>query len=226
MPLVRCSSGSQTRPAVRRPAECSPRCSAGRFRVPRFLAGCLPGHVPAADGGAHSICPYGQCEKPEREYDRGRFPSLARTKLLMTDGPFTELAATGPHPLTLVTFNAAREGIVWIPGDAAGLYIHASQPARSSAARHRRPVDATTSVMQQGTRTLLHLINLSGHMRSAYHSPAEMRGIEVEVEGQILARLSGRCRFTDFSYVPKQIFASSNFQTGWIRSAGARVVRA
>jgi hypothetical protein len=38
--------------------------------------------------------------------------------------------------------------------------------------------------MQQGARSLLHLINLSGHSETGYFAPLKMTGIQIEVAGQ------------------------------------------
>ena len=37
--------------------------------------------------------------------------------------------------------------------------------------------------MRQGRRTLLHLINLSGHSQTGYFAPIPMSGIQVQVAG-------------------------------------------
>ena len=41
-----------------------------------------------------------------------------------------------------------------------------------------------TVLMRQGDRTLLHLINLSGHFSTAYHAPLPMTEISLEVDGE------------------------------------------
>jgi hypothetical protein len=39
------------------------------------------------------------------------------------------------------------------------------------------------ALMRQGGRTLLHLINLSGHSQTGYFPPVQMKDIQVEVAG-------------------------------------------
>jgi len=39
------------------------------------------------------------------------------------------------------------------------------------------------TIMRQGGRTLLHLINLSGHSQTGYYPPVPMKDIHVEVAG-------------------------------------------
>ncbi len=38
--------------------------------------------------------------------------------------------------------------------------------------------------MRQGSRRLVHLVNLSGHSQTAYFAPVPMSGIEVRIEGK------------------------------------------
>jgi hypothetical protein len=40
------------------------------------------------------------------------------------------------------------------------------------------------TLMEQGGRKLLHLINVAGHSQTGYFAPVPMRGIEVEVAGK------------------------------------------
>jgi hypothetical protein len=149
-----------------------------------------------------------------------RFPSLSRTTLMMLDGPFTELRGTG-GPLTLVppsmigppefihidqkdtqtpamsAFAVGKGQIVWVPWDAAGLYMRHSLAAHAGLLRDlidglmpRRQIRTDAhplvemSLMRQGARTLLHLVNVSGHSQSAYHEPLRMSSVDVAVEGR------------------------------------------
>jgi hypothetical protein len=41
-------------------------------------------------------------------------------------------------------------------------------------------------------RTLVHLVNLSGHSQTGYFTPVEMRGVEFQVKGQFAGALSVR----------------------------------
>jgi hypothetical protein len=85
---------------------------------------------------------------------------------------------------------------VWIPWDLGGMYYRHSLPAHAGLFRdvvdklHPRrqirtdahPLVAMT-LMRQNRRTLLHLVNLSGHSQTGYFPPVEMRDIRVRVEG-------------------------------------------
>lgn len=53
-------------------------------------------------------------------------------------------------------------------------------------------VEMTVMSQPKTKRTLVHLINLSGHSETAYFPPVEMRDIEVQVKGDFRkARLAG-----------------------------------
>jgi hypothetical protein len=156
---------------------------------------------------------YARVRQPER------FASLARTKLLMIDGPFTELAGDGPLTLVppsmigppeyihidqqdtakpaMMTYDIGKGRIVWIPWDAAGLYMRHSLPAHAGLLRDaidslmtRRQIRTNAhplvemSLMRQQGRTLLHLVNVSGHSQSAYHAPLPMSGIDIAIDGR------------------------------------------
>lgn len=156
-----------------------------------------------------------------RVRNQKRFPSLSRTALMMTDGPYTEVEGDGADGITLVppsmfgppefihidqqdtakpglrSFDVGKGRIVWIPWDAAGLYYRHSLPAHRGLLRDL--VDSLLSdgrqlrtdahplvemtLMEQGGRTLLHLINLSGHSQTAYFPPLTMREIRVDIRG-------------------------------------------
>ncbi|MFL6449350.1 MAG: hypothetical protein ACJ746_16960 [Bryobacteraceae bacterium] len=88
-----------------------------------------------------------------RVRDHAQLPSLADTDLLMTDGPYTEVKATGPSPITLVPPSMfgppelvhvdmhdtekpglfigtrGRGQVAWIPWDLGRLYYRESLPA-------------------------------------------------------------------------------------------------
>ena len=85
---------------------------------------------------------------------------------------------------------------VWLPWNLGGLYYRQSLPAHAGLFRdllHRlqsRPQLRTDahplvelSLMRQNGRTLLHLINLSGHSQTGYFSPIPMTDIHVEIAG-------------------------------------------
>ncbi|MCW5965629.1 MAG: beta-galactosidase [Bryobacterales bacterium] len=158
-----------------------------------------------------------------RVRDASRFPSLARTQVLMQDGPILELDSPDAAlpPLTLVPPSMigppekihidARDTtipglvrkpmgqgeVVWLPWDIGGLYYRHSLPAHAGlladvtdtmlpAGRQLRtnahPL-VEISLMRQGNRTLLHLVNVSGHSSTAYHAPLPVADIQVELPG-------------------------------------------
>jgi hypothetical protein len=90
-----------------------------------------------------------------------------------------------------------RGEIAWLPWDLGGLYYRSSLPAHAALfhdviARLHSTRQLTTNAhplveiawMHQGNRTLLHLINLSGHSQTAYFAPIGMTGIQFEVAGE------------------------------------------
>ena len=85
---------------------------------------------------------------------------------------------------------------VWLPWNLGGLYYRQSLPAHAGLFRdllhqlQSRPQLRTDahplvelSLMRQSGRTLLHLINLSGHSQTGYFSPIPMTDIHVEIAG-------------------------------------------
>jgi hypothetical protein len=86
--------------------------------------------------------------------------------------------------------------VAWIPWNLGGLYYRHSLPAhaglfrdvvdRLQPARQLR-TDAhplvEMTVMHQGGRTLVHLINLSGQSQTGYYAPVPMSGIRIQVAG-------------------------------------------
>lgn len=88
--------------------------------------------------------------------------------------------------------------VTWIPWDVAALYYRLSLDAHGNLLKdsidnllpdgrqlrtNAHPL-VEMSLMKQGGRTLLHLINLSGHSQTAYFEPVPMSGIGIEVEGR------------------------------------------
>jgi hypothetical protein len=86
--------------------------------------------------------------------------------------------------------------VVWIPWDLGALYYRLSLPAHADLfhdvfdhldPRRQIRTDAhrlvEMSLMHQGKRTLLHLINLSGHSQTGYFAPVPMESIHVQVAG-------------------------------------------
>ena len=96
----------------------------------------------------------------------------------------------------LVTRRAGQGSITWIPWDLGGLYYRLSLPAHAGLFRDivnrlipqpQLRTDAhplvEMTLMHQGSRTLLHLINLSGHSGTGYFEPVAMKDIHVSVAG-------------------------------------------
>jgi len=85
--------------------------------------------------------------------------------------------------------------LVWAPWDVAALYYRHSMDGHRLMMRDivdglvKRQIRTDAhplvemSLMKQQGRTLLHLVNLSGHSQTAYFDPLPMRRIRIEVEG-------------------------------------------
>jgi len=96
-----------------------------------------------------------------------------------------------------IAIEAVGKGTVaWIPWNLGGLYYRHSLPAHAGLfrdvfdrlqARRQIQTDAhplvEMSLMRQGARTLLHLINLSGHSETGYFAPVTMDAIHILVDG-------------------------------------------
>lgn len=96
-----------------------------------------------------------------------------------------------------ITIRQTGKGaIAWIPWNLGSLYYRLSLTAHAGLFRDvvnqlmPRPQLQTNahplvemSLMHQGSRTLLHLINLSGHSQTGYYAPVPMSDIRVRVEG-------------------------------------------
>ncbi len=96
-----------------------------------------------------------------------------------------------------IVFRKMRKGIVaWIPWNLAVLYYRHSLPAHAGLFRDvldqlipRRQIRTNAhplvemTLMRQNGRTLLHLINLSGHSQTSYFAPIAMSGIQVRLAG-------------------------------------------
>jgi hypothetical protein len=97
----------------------------------------------------------------------------------------------------LAVVKIGKGQVAWLPWDVAGMYYRYSLPAHAAVLRDlidhllqgKRQLRTNAhplvemSLMQQGNRRLLHLINLSGHADTAYFSPIPMRQIRVELAG-------------------------------------------
>lgn len=95
----------------------------------------------------------------------------------------------------LLAFHEDRA--FWLPWDLGALYYRLSLPAHAALLRDlvhellpRRQLETNAhplveiSLMHQNGRTLLHLINLSGHSQTAYFAPLPMRDIRIVVDGE------------------------------------------
>jgi len=97
---------------------------------------------------------------------------------------------------TSVPGIVTRGNLTWVPWDLGALYYRLGLDAHAGLFRdvvdrlmpvrqlktNAHPL-VEISVMTQGPRTLVHLINLSGHADTAYHEPVTMRDIRVMVDG-------------------------------------------
>jgi putative glycosyl hydrolase-like family 6 (GHL6) protein len=98
---------------------------------------------------------------------------------------------------TAIVFRRLGKGTVtWIPWNLGGMYYRHSLPAHAGLFRDllnrilpRRQLRSNAhplvemALMRQRRRTLLHLINLSGHSQTGYFAPIPMSGIRVQVAG-------------------------------------------
>jgi hypothetical protein len=97
----------------------------------------------------------------------------------------------------LVSKRIGKGEVVWLPWGLGGSYHRFSLPAHAGLLRdllHRlhpqRQIQSNAhplvemSLMRQGTRTLLHLINLSGHSQTGYFDPVPMSDIRIRVTGR------------------------------------------
>ncbi|HKX29745.1 MAG TPA: hypothetical protein VJ302_18790 [Blastocatellia bacterium] len=100
----------------------------------------------------------------------------------------------------IVFKQLGRGTVAWIPWNLGGMYYRHSLPSHAGLFRDvlnylEAPRQIRTnahqlvemSLMRQNGRTLLHLINLSGHSQTAYFAPIPMSGIEVRVAGAFKA---------------------------------------
>jgi hypothetical protein len=110
-----------------------------------------------------------------------------------------------PEKIHVDMTNTNKPGIVsfadgratWIPWDLAGLYYRHSLPAHAAVLHdvinrmlperqirtNAHPLVEMT-LMRQGTRTLLHVVNLTGHSQTGYFKPLPIGDIRVDVSGQ------------------------------------------
>lgn len=96
----------------------------------------------------------------------------------------------------IVSRQLGKGTVTWIPWNLGGLYYRLSLPAHAGLFRDvldrlypRRQVRTDAhplvemALMRQNGRTLLHLINLSGHSQTGYYAPVPMSDIHIQVNG-------------------------------------------
>jgi hypothetical protein len=97
----------------------------------------------------------------------------------------------------IVFKDLGRGQVAWLPWDLGALYYRVSLPSHSALfhdvvdrlypkrqlTTNAHPLVEIT-LMHQGDRTLLHLINLSGHSQTGYYAPLKMSDIRIEVAGR------------------------------------------
>jgi hypothetical protein len=125
----------------------------------------------------------------------------------------------------LVFAEVGRGRVAWIPWDVGGLYYRHSSPGHAglvadvvdhllASGRQLKTnahplVEVTVMDQPERRRTLVHLVNASGHADTAYFDPIEMRGVSVDLAGDFVraramvlgealevTRGGGRSRFT------------------------------
>jgi hypothetical protein len=100
----------------------------------------------------------------------------------------------------LLLADRGQGKIAYIPWDVGGLYYRLSSPSHAGLVAdlidHLLPngrqlksnahplVEMTLMNQPKRNRTIVHLVNMSGHSGTAYFSPLPMRDIEVQVEGR------------------------------------------
>jgi len=116
----------------------------------------------------------------------------------------TDMKDTDKTALVLEKLGAGE--YAWLPWDAGTMYYRYSLPAHAAVLRDvvdhlldgRRQLRTNAhplvevALMKQGDRTLLHLINLSGHSQTAYFAPIPIPEIDLELEGSYRSARSVR----------------------------------
>ena len=105
----------------------------------------------------------------------------------------------------VITTTIGKGVVIWIPWDLGALYFRHSLPAHAGLFRDlvatllpepQLKTDAHPLVevtfMEQGTRRLVHLVNLTGHSQTGYFAPVPMHNINIEVAGNYLRAHTAR----------------------------------
>lgn len=159
-----------------------------------------------------------------RVHDRGVFPSIATTELMILDSPYAELKPGGGSPLTLIpqamtgppelvwldkvetetpglwSADVGRGRVTWIPWNPGGSYYRYSSPGHSGVVvdlvdrilprgrqlkTNAHPlVEITVMHQPERGRTLVHLVNVSGHSGTGYFSPLATGPIAIDLAGE------------------------------------------
>jgi hypothetical protein len=145
-----------------------------------------------------------------RVRDHGLSPALKQTSLVMLNGEYTEVesGATAsaltlvppsmigpPEKIHIDQVDTTKPGLVM--ASIAGMYykhgLSAHAGLMADAVDHLLPsgrqLDTNAhplvemSLMRQGSRTLLHLMNVSGHSSTSYFAPLPMSDVRVKIDG-------------------------------------------
>ncbi len=105
----------------------------------------------------------------------------------------------------IATKQIGKGTVVWLPWNLGGMYYRHSLPAHAGLFRDildrlqpQRQIRTNAhplvemALMRQGKRTLLHLINLSGHSQTGYFAPVPMSSILVQVAGAFKSGMTVR----------------------------------
>ena len=103
--------------------------------------------------------------------------------------------------LVIVTVAPGKGRLAYVPWDVGGLYYRHSSPAHAALVtdlvdrllpdgRQLRTdahplVEITLMAQPARGRTLIHLVNGSGHQDTAYFAPLEMRNLRLELQGSV-----------------------------------------
>jgi hypothetical protein len=135
---------------------------------------------------------------PFTEIEGPGIPSLTLVPPSMIGPPeFVHVDMKDTNTPGLVFAQIGKGSAAWIPWDIGSLYYRESLPAHAGLFRdvldrlnpnrqlrtNAHPLVEMTLMKQDG-RTLLHLINLSGHSQTGYYPPVPMRDIRVQIAGE------------------------------------------
>jgi hypothetical protein len=109
---------------------------------------------------------------------------------------FIHIDMKDTNTTAIVSRRLGKGSVAWIPWNLSGMYYRHSLPAHAGLFRDtidriypQRQIKTNAhqlvemSLMRQRGRTLLHLINVSGHSQTGYFPPIPMSNIRVQVAG-------------------------------------------